>query len=209
MFKLDFLHCTSEAEVRKIYRTYAKKFHPDLGGNEEEMKRLNNEFKTTLKRISAEKPESCKSVKIVEDVLSKFGVTSHGIYPGKSMNVTLEYGVDPSKVLKIEAAIREELEKYGTPLHLKYWGTRKSRPYNIFTQGCVTFIDVDAASTYLYYVEQTGSDEEALYKTYAAYVSDMAYGEKWYDAHWDSQHNHGYLMHCSKTLRLSELLATG
>ena len=90
---------------------------------------------------------------------------------------------------------------------MKYWGARKSRPYEIFTSGCITFIDVDAEETYLHYVKQTRNCEEALYKTHAAYVFDGTYGEKWYEAHWDNKRMHGYLMHRSKTLSLSDLLA--
>ena len=40
----------------------------------------------------------------------------------------------------------------------------------------------------------------------AAYVTDTKNGEKWYDAHWDSKLKHGYLMHCSRTLTLTDFL---
>lgn len=208
-----FQYCTSEKEVHKRYRDCAKKVHPDIGGNEEEMKRLNDEYSAALKRISAKKTENydgaiiVEEVEIVENILSKLGVGSREISLGKPMAVTLEYGVAPSKVLKIESAIRDELGKRGTPFCLEYWGARNSRPYKIFTSGCITFIDVDAEETYLHYVKQTGSCEEALYKTHAAYVFDGTYGEKWYEVHWDNKRMHGYLMHRSKTLSLSDLLA--
>lgn len=121
-----FQDCTSEKEVHKRYRDCAKKVHPDIGGNEEEMKRLNDERSAALKRISAKKTENCdgaitvEGVEIVENILSKLGVGSRGISPGKPMTVTLDYGVAPSKVLKIESAIRAELGKAAPP---SVWST--------------------------------------------------------------------------------------
>lgn len=211
MFEMDFKKCTTRSEVRKMRNTLAKQLHPDLGGNEEKMKILNAEYERRLQEVTENEPKNgaitVEGVEIVENILSKLGVGSREISPGKPMTITLEYGVAPSKVLKIESAIRDELGKRGTPFCLEYWGARNSRPYKIFTSGCITFIDVDAEETYLHYVKQTGSCEEALYKTYAAYVFDGTYGEKWYEVHWDNKRMHGYLMHRSKTLSLSDLLA--
>jgi hypothetical protein len=211
MFDTYFKQCTTRSEVRKRRNSLAKQLHPDLGGNEEEMKILNAECERRLQEITENEPQNgtitVESKEIVENILSKLDVDSREICPGNPMTITLECGVAPSKVLKIESAIREELGKHGTPFRLKYWGARKSRPYEIFTSGCITFIDVDAEETYLHYVKQTRNCEEALYKTHAAYVFDGTYGEKWYEAHWDNKRMHGYLMHRSKTLSLSDLLA--
>ena len=47
-----FQHCKTENEVRKAYRTLAKKLHPDLGGDEEKMKILITEYKESCKQKS-------------------------------------------------------------------------------------------------------------------------------------------------------------
>lgn len=202
-----FQHCETAAEVRKTYRTLAKKFHPDLGGDEEKMKRLTTEYEEALRALPTKKTKVCDVIEMVEERLHDLGVTTpHSVYCGKTVEITLERGVDPSQVLIIEADIRRELERSGFLLLIKYWGERESRPYEIFTGGCVTFIDIDAGNTYLHYAKQTRNYEQALYRTLAAYVADTKNGEKWYNAYWDSKLKHGYLMHCSRTLTLPDLL---
>lgn len=204
-----FQHCKTENEVRKTYRTLAKKLHPDLGGDEEKMKILTTEYKEALKTLHSMESKSWNVIELVKSRLYELGVTTpYSIYCGKVIEITLESGVDPNRILVIEADIRSAIESCGSRLRLKYWGTRRSRPYEIFTSGCATFIDIDAEDTYLHYAKQTGSYEQALYKTLAAYVADVKNGEKWYDAHWDIKTKHGYIMHCSKTLTLTDLLTS-
>lgn len=204
-----FQHCKTENEVRKTYRTLAKKLHPDLGGDEEKMKILTTEYKEALKTLRSMESKSWNVIELVKSRLHELGViTPYSIYCGKVIEITLERGVNPNQVLRIEADIRSELSSYGFLLFLRYWGVRKARPYNIFTIGCITFIDMDSVDTYLHYAKQTGSYEQALYKTLAAYVADVKNGEKWYDAHWDIKIKHGYIMHCSKTLTLTDLLTS-
>lgn len=170
------------------------------------MKILITKYKEALKTLRSMESKSWNVIELVKSRLHELGViTPYSIYCGKVIEITLESGVDPNRILKIEADIRSTIESCDSRLRMKYWGTRKSRPYEIFTSGCVTFIDIDAKDTYLHYAKQTGSYEQALYQTLAAYVVDVKNGEKWYDAHWDRELKHGYIMHCSRTLTLTDL----
>jgi len=39
-----FENCVTPEEIKKMYLTLSKKFHPDLGGSTESMKNLNNQY---------------------------------------------------------------------------------------------------------------------------------------------------------------------
>lgn len=49
--KQEFKNCTTEDEIKNLYRKYSKVFHPDLGGNDTEMKRLNNLRDVAIKNL--------------------------------------------------------------------------------------------------------------------------------------------------------------
>ena len=46
-----FTNCKTAEELKKAYRTWAKKLHPDLGGNAEEFKQMQNEFEKLWERL--------------------------------------------------------------------------------------------------------------------------------------------------------------
>lgn len=60
-----FQHCKTENEVRKTYRTLAKKLHPDLGGDEEKMKILTTEYKEALKTLHSMESKSWNVIELV------------------------------------------------------------------------------------------------------------------------------------------------
>ena len=46
-----FTNCKTAEELKKAYRTWAKKLHPDLGGNAEEFKQMQNEYEKLWERL--------------------------------------------------------------------------------------------------------------------------------------------------------------
>ena len=46
-----FTNCKTAEELKKAYRTWAKKLHPDLGGNAEEFKQMQNEYEKMWERL--------------------------------------------------------------------------------------------------------------------------------------------------------------
>lgn len=46
-----FHNCKTAEELKKAYRTWAKKLHPDLGGNAEEFKVMQNEYEKLWERL--------------------------------------------------------------------------------------------------------------------------------------------------------------
>jgi curved DNA-binding protein CbpA len=46
-----FANCSTVEEAKSLYRALARKHHPDLGGDAETMKRLNNEYEQVLKKF--------------------------------------------------------------------------------------------------------------------------------------------------------------
>lgn len=46
-----FNNCKTAEELKKSYRKYAKQLHPDLGGNEEEFKVMQNEFEKIWEQL--------------------------------------------------------------------------------------------------------------------------------------------------------------
>lgn len=58
MFDTYFKQCTTRSEVRKRRNSLAKQLHPDLGGNEEEMKILNAECERRLQEITENEPQN-------------------------------------------------------------------------------------------------------------------------------------------------------
>lgn len=46
-----FKDCKTAEELKKAYRTWAKKLHPDLGGNAEEFKVMQNEYEKLWERL--------------------------------------------------------------------------------------------------------------------------------------------------------------
>lgn len=49
-----FKDCQTVEEVKALYRKLARQHHPDLGGDAETMKRLNNEYERVLKKFDGE-----------------------------------------------------------------------------------------------------------------------------------------------------------
>ena len=45
-----FTNCKTAEELKKAYRTWAKKLHPDLGGNAEEFKVMQAEYEKLWER---------------------------------------------------------------------------------------------------------------------------------------------------------------
>jgi DnaJ-class molecular chaperone len=41
-----FINCQTVQEIKSLFRELAFKYHPDHGGDEETMKRLNNEYQS-------------------------------------------------------------------------------------------------------------------------------------------------------------------
>ena len=52
-----FKECKTVAETKSLYRSLAFKFHPDHGGDLEEMKELNNEYHIHLSRLDGSEQE--------------------------------------------------------------------------------------------------------------------------------------------------------
>lgn len=46
-----FKDCTSIEELKKAYRKVCFKLHPDMGGNEDDFKKMNNEYENLLKKL--------------------------------------------------------------------------------------------------------------------------------------------------------------
>ena len=46
-----FKNCKTAEELKKAYREWAKKLHPDLGGNAEEFKAMQNEYEKLWERL--------------------------------------------------------------------------------------------------------------------------------------------------------------
>ncbi len=46
-----FTDCKTAEELKKAYRTWAKKLHPDLGGNAEEFKVMQAEYEKLWERL--------------------------------------------------------------------------------------------------------------------------------------------------------------
>ena len=63
--KYDYLFdgCNTVKEVKRIYRQWSKKLHPDMGGDAEDFKELNKAYDAALKQA-----------KLIEDILSGEGI---------------------------------------------------------------------------------------------------------------------------------------
>ena len=55
-----FSDCSTVAEIKALYKTLAKKHHPDLGGDAEKMKDLNSQYHDALKGNNGKESEGRK-----------------------------------------------------------------------------------------------------------------------------------------------------
>lgn len=55
-----FENCTSVEEIKTRYRTLAKKYHPDLGGDLFMMQRLNQQYHKLLQKFDGQESEGHK-----------------------------------------------------------------------------------------------------------------------------------------------------
>lgn len=70
-------HCKTLEELKRQYRSWTKKLHPDCGGSDEEMKALNQEFETMFKILSKGRQTTetaADFMRIVEDLLKLDGL---------------------------------------------------------------------------------------------------------------------------------------
>lgn len=69
-----FDNCKTLEELKNLYKELAKKFHPDMGGSDEIMKQINNEydiFFEKLQKVSNNNQEKRENINIFKDIIEK------------------------------------------------------------------------------------------------------------------------------------------
>lgn len=194
---------TTPQERKKIFRQWAKKLHPDVGGDPEEFKRLLREYETTEQSGSTADTSSTQMCAKIHTYMTalEVPVSADIACYKKHVEVALERGIDLGRVLKIEQGVRGLTAAQGFSLMFRYRGSRQ-KPYSIETRGEVTYINFNAAdyAEVHHQLQWASNTEEILWRTCEAL------GKHRYEFVWDNVANHGYIMHCSRTMRLADLV---
>lgn len=142
----------TETEAKRIYRSWAKKLHPDLGGDEEEFKILADEYSKIQRKISEPPIANIKNMMEAAGVMVNIiANTLTELYPRTRVSLyytptSIDAEFSGNVPVERMVAIEQIISSFEYPFNLIVYFKRDARksPIQLCTKGNVTWINTPA-----------------------------------------------------------------